>query len=122
MDQMDYIKQQENCGIKIGDTVFIKDSECSGKHGWENNWDEWMDYTVGCEGIVTAIDDWGIQVEVETVPWKSFGFSGTPQYGYPFWVLEKIEPISFGKYNTTCPRCGAPAYQGLILIECSRGC
>lgn len=25
-------------------------------------------------------------------------------------------------YNTTCKRCGAPAYIGLQHIECSRGC
>lgn len=25
-------------------------------------------------------------------------------------------------YNTICSKCGAPAYQGLLDIECSRGC
>lgn len=26
------------------------------------------------------------------------------------------------RWNTTCGRCGAPAYQGLMVVECSGGC
>ncbi len=93
-----------------------------GKHGWENDWVEWMDYTVGCEGIVIDISDCGIQVAVEAVPWKSFGFNGTPEYDYPYWVLEKIQNVNLKDYNIRCSRCGAPAYQGLFSTECSKNC
>jgi len=30
------------------------------------------------------------------------------------------KPVS--NYNTTCPKCGAPAYMGLFSITCSKGC
>ena len=32
------------------------------------------------------------------------------------------EPKAQASYNTVCPRCKAPAYIGLSVIECSRHC
>lgn len=129
----EYIKKQNEYNFKIGDSVritekiFNHDDDGNGllgiDDGWDNSWDDMMDLTVGCTGTITDIcGDNGIAIIVEEVPWKDFGFGGTPYFSYPYWVLEKVQEVNLKDYNIKCSRCGAPAYQGLFSIECSKNC
>ena len=86
-DKDEYIRKEQACGLKVGDTVKITREAEYGERGWANSWTDNM--KVGCVGKITAInsDDKGnasgIDVKVKGEP--------SSHYGYPYFVLEKIE-------------------------------
>lgn len=72
-----YIKMQENCGIKIGDTVKVLRKAVLDELGWECSWLSLMDDHIGKEFTVSALEG-------------SEGIRLDNGYLYPFFVLEKI--------------------------------
>lgn len=121
MTREEYTKAQENCGLKVGDKVRIIRKAASYENGWNNNWAYYMDMWVGeIAEIRNTRHSAGVLLYNEDLPFDS--------YSFPYFVLEKVsdqpslpipQPVSQDLWNTTCPVCGKPAYQGLFNIQCS---
>lgn len=75
-EEEQYLNDQANCGIKVGDEVTITRAAKTNERGWDNSWTRDMDKYIGKTSIVTDIRNKGIRV-------KDFGFS------YPYFVLTK---------------------------------
>lgn len=85
---MDYVTQQRKwiaeVGLEIGDKVLIVSSTGSWESGWQDDWVEDMDDSVGLTGIVQESDgseDAGLSVRTED----------GRLWNYPFFVLVKVE-------------------------------
>jgi hypothetical protein len=110
---MTYLEGTKESGIKVGDRVNVTRSALTLENGWENSWATGMDSYVGGTYIVLREDD-------------GYGyFIGKMDYEFPYFVLELVDakPTTKSKdFPHVCPRCGAPAYCGLIKVDCSKGC
>jgi hypothetical protein len=117
-----YTERQDAQGFKPGDKVKILRSATSGEDGWLCSWNVAMDNAVGKVGVIT---------DIHTVAGIEVGITRCGAYFYPYFVLEKVEDevkteikaeMCDNMWNTTCPVCNAPAYQGIGQVECSKGC
>lgn len=81
-----YETLQENCGIKVGDKVKVLRTAEMNELGWANNWTASMDSAVGNIFEVKYLNSEGIGLSLD------FGYFTT--FGFPFFVLEKIEKVS----------------------------
>ena len=77
-----YIKLQDEAGFKVGDIVKITQAAEKYTSGWCNSWIDRRMFT-GAIGKITAID-MNITVQI-----------GSYSFGYPFFVLEKVEPKTY---------------------------
>jgi len=78
-----YEAMQAETGLKVGDKVKILRASERGEWGWDVDWnDSRMANTIGQTGKIAMIHDRYISVY----------FDSGQQWGYPFFVLELIEP------------------------------
>lgn len=78
-----YLLLQENCGIKVGDTVRVLRKAEDYENGWDNEWNNnEMDEAVGKTTTVERIDRNGIGLKNDRFKYLK----------YPFFVLEKLAP------------------------------
>jgi len=112
-----YFERQNESGFEIGDRVKLIRRVESYTEGWNNTWiSPDMDKKIGQEGNIYEVGDNGLKI--------NWGEAIICFY-YPYFALEKIcnnPKVKDNKWNSKCPKCGSDAYQGLHLIECSRGC
>lgn len=80
-----YIKYQKASGLKVGDKVKVLRKARDHENGWTNGWISDMDLMVGNTYVIDHISDWG------GVTLKEWGF--------PFFVLEKISPKTMEYLN-----------------------
>ena len=82
-----YIKGEQECGLKVGDTVTVTRTAKYHEEGWGNSWiDDKM--FAGTTGKITGIgsDD----EEVESASGITVEIDGH-EWGYPYFILEKVE-------------------------------
>lgn len=81
---MSYIEGHEASGIKVGDTVKVTRISCSYENGWGDGWAPDMTDFVSEECVV--VKDRGVRGFELNLP------TGGVSYGFPYFVLEKVEP------------------------------
>lgn len=79
MDKKEYQAGQKTCGIKVGDTVKVLRKAEKGEDGWNNSWEPKMNKCIGKTFKVVRINDTDIKSDCPR------------EYGFPYFVLEKIE-------------------------------
>jgi hypothetical protein len=110
---MNYIEKHKASGFKVGDNVLVTRAASSKEDGWGCSWVNSMDCYVGCTFKITEDRN-------------SAGFMlGSNGYFFPYFILQlvgKKESKPSKDYPYVCPRCGAPSYNGLLTVDCSRSC
>jgi len=86
-----YIREQDRCGLKVGNKVKVVRSAEDHEDGWSNTWPEQMDEMIGKELEITKLSFFGIQLD--------------NRFSYPFFVLELMPGYPSDKV-LKCPMCG----------------
>lgn len=81
-----YIECQEASGLKVGDKVKVLRIVEDHEDGWTNGWVPEMDSMVGTICTITSINEFG---------GVSLSGKGRGNWGFPFFVLEKVPPAMF---------------------------
>lgn len=109
--------------LKIGDKVRVIPPEESG-----GNQDHWVDEMYSFIGKIGTIEDICSSQNSLTVRFEKdyLNSSGNTLWSYFGFEIEAVEsePMTKEKapsshWNTTCSKCGSPAYQGFLKLECS---
>ena len=85
--QEKYIKDQAECGIKVGDRVKVMRKTKSYTNGWDTCWVPEMNESVGKVFKVEGFSEFD----------KGDGFLLSDGFYYPFFVLEKVVTRKGGK-------------------------
>lgn len=78
-----YLDAQAACGLKVGDYVMVTRKAYDYEAGWDNDWADSMDKTVGVVGKVVDVSSAGIQV--------SFASPVNECWYFPYFALEKTD-------------------------------
>lgn len=79
---MSYLEKHKASGLKVGDRVRVLRAAEDEEGGWDNTWPPEMDDYVGkCGTITEDFDEPGFYVQ----------FEDGDEWGFPFFVLEKVE-------------------------------
>lgn len=78
-----YLDAQAACGLKVGDYVMVTRKAYDYEAGWDNDWADSMDKTVGVVGKVVDVSSVGIRV--------SFASPIDNLWRFPYFVLEKTD-------------------------------
>jgi hypothetical protein len=124
---MNYIDRHLVSGFKVGDEVIVTRVTFKGEDGWDVFYDHRMDYFVGKKCRITA-DYLFCGFHLELVDKTHYPYC-TKSFSFPYFVIELVNKKkeetpteTKSEWNSVCQRCGAPAYQGLFKVECSKGC
>ncbi len=105
VDRAVYVQAQKESGLQVGDYVKVVEKANGREFGWANSWEDAMTDNIGKTAEIQRISDSGIQLRI-----------GSTDFGYPFWVLEKI--ISTSKNVKLNSEYTATVHKDKVQVGC----